>query len=432
MANVLQELLAAGLIDKLEGNDERFKKMAQAADSLAKTFRRSPALLIPAVLSALDGDLATNDPMIELAEKALLAEWETLQSVHTDKPIHIYRAILLTACAAVAQERNAAILWLTATDMLRFSHLGREEAVVVKLVSLFGDAAEQQDISLFAPLTKGARKSTDLPKLDLKEVTIDEVDRTVLFSEIGAASGKHNTQNGQFIEGKTHNRYWPNQPQHWAEDFANLMKDVLGERFDELGNACATELNGIHVALETAFKAQAQILQTSLLQAQSASTREQLRLDALWWYESLYSASAKMCYREMDPLAAAILMPLDLMAIMPSVTPTSVAYLLSEAVARLPNAGFETVVPLRDILERTSSLRGVIPHSMMDGFNLPTREGRLSLRDILRLALEGTGASATDLLHRARIAESSTISLPLLARALLRQEQAVRLTELTK
>ncbi|MBD9614934.1 hypothetical protein IB245_25780 [Pseudomonas sp. PDM02] len=57
MANVLQELLAAGLIDKLEGNDERFKKMTQAADSLAKAFKKNPALLIPAILTVLDGDV---------------------------------------------------------------------------------------------------------------------------------------------------------------------------------------------------------------------------------------------------------------------------------------------------------------------------------------------------------------------------------------
>lgn len=432
MANVLQELLAAGLIDKLEGNDERFKKMTQAVEGVAKALSATPALLIPAILTALDSDAATDDPLIEMAESALLAEWETLQSVHTDKPIHIYRAILLAACAAVAQERNAAILWLTASDTLRFSHLGREKSVVVKLISLFAETTEQQDISLLAPLKKTALKPADSIKLDLKEVTIDKVDRTALFGEIGAASAKHNAQNNLFVNGKTHNRYMPNQNQHWAEDFANLMKDVLGERFDNLGDSCAAELNGINEALEKALKKQAQEVQKSLAVAQSTSTREQVRLDALWWYESMYSASAKMSYREMDPLAAAILMPLDLISIMPTVTPTSVAYLLSEAVARLPNAGFETVLSLQNVLERTSSLRAVIPRSMMDSFNLPTRTGRLSLRDILRLALEDPAPSAVGLLKRARIAEDATISLPHLARALLRQEQAVRLTESIK
>lgn len=432
MANVLQEFLAVGLIDKLEGKDERFKKIAQAADALSEEFKKSPALLIPAILTVLSDDIAIDDPLIEMAEKALLAEWESMQSVHTDKPVHIYRAILLTACAAVAQDYNAAILWLTAADMLRFSHFGREESVVVELVSVFGAATEQQEISLYSPPTKGARKSVELPKLEMKKVTIKEVDRTTLFGEIGAAAGAHNALGLPFIAGMTHNRYWPNSPQHWAEDFATIMKDALGTRFDELGRACAAELVGMSKALEAAFKAQTQGLQTAISLAQSGSAREQVRLDALWWNESLYSASAKMSYREMDPLAAAILMPLDLIALMPSVTPTSVAYLLSEAVACLPNAGFETVLPLKDILERISSLRHVIPRSVLDEFSLPTREGRLSLRDILRLALEAPSANAADLLRRARIAEDAVISLPLLARALLRQEQALRLTELTK
>ncbi|QSB21381.1 hypothetical protein JN403_11395 [Pseudomonas sp. 15A4] len=432
MANMLQELLAAGLIDKLEGSDERFKKMTQAADELAKSFRNNPALLIPAILTALDRDISTNDPLIEMAETALLAEWETLQSVHTDKPIQIYRALLLTACAAAAQERNAAILWLTATDMLQFSQLGREKSAVFKLISSFGDETEQQDISLFAPSAKSARKATDLPKLNLKEIIIAEVDREVLFGEIGAATGPHNLQGTQYIAGKTHNRYWPGQNHHWGEDFANVMKDVLGERLDELGEACAAELNGIGEGLVTAFKAQSQGLQTAISLAQSGSTREQVRLDALWWYESMYSASAKMSYREMDPLAAAILMPLDLISIMPSVTPSSVAYLLSEAVARLPNAGFENVLALKDVLARVALLRKVIPDSRMEGFNPPTRAGRLSLRDIVRLALEDPSTPTRNLLDRARVPEDATISLPVLARALLRQEQAIRLAEVTK
>lgn len=432
MANVLQELLAAGLIDKLEGNDERFKKITQAADSLAKTFKSNPALLIPAILTVLAGDVATDDPLIGMAESALLAEWESMQSVHTDKPVHIYRALLLAACATVAQERNAAILWLTAADMLRFSNLGREEPVVVKLITQFGDAAEQQEIALFSPQARTARKSTDLPKLELKEVVIEEIDRVALYGEIGAASAQHNTKNVHFIQGVTHNRYWPNSPQHWAEDFANSMKDVLGKRFDELGDVFASEINGMNEAIEKAFKAQTQGLQTAITQAQSATTREQVRLDSLWWYESLYSTSAKMSYREIDPLAAAILMPLDLIAIMPLVTPTSVAYLLAEAVARLPNAGFENSVSLKEILERTSALRHTIPQDVMDAFRLPRREGRLSLRDILRLALEDTAASASDLLELSSIAEDATISLPLLSRILLRQEQAVRLSEPSK
>lgn len=431
MANVLQELLAAGLIDKLEGNDERFKKMTQAADNLAKAFKNSPTLLIPAILTVLNDKVATDDPLIGMAESALLTEWESMQSVHTDKPVHIYRALLLTACAAVAQERNAAILWLTAADMLRFSSLGREEAVVVKIIAQFGDATEQQDIALLAPQTKTVRKSTDLPKLELQEVVIEGVDRAALYGEIGAASGQHNAQNVQFIAGQ-HNRYWPNYSQHWADDFASLMKDVLGKRFDEIGKICASELNSMNEALEKAFKAQTQGLQTAIAQAQSASTREQVRLDSLWWYETLYSTSAKMSYREMDPLAAAILMPLDLIAIMPLVTPTSVAYLLSEAVARLPNAGFESTMSLKDVLERTYSLRQLIPQSAMDAFKVPKREGRLSLRDILRLALEDTKASASDLLQLSSIAEDATISLPLLSRTLLRQEQAVRLSESSK
>ena len=432
MANVLQELLAAGLIDKLEGSDERFKKMTQAADVLAENFRSNPKLLIPAILTALDSDIATDDPLIEMAEAALLAEWETLQSVHTDKPIQIFRALLLTACASVAQGHNAAILWLTATDMLQFAKLGRESSAVVRLISLFGDATEQQEISLFATSNKVTRKSADLPKFDVKTVTFAQVDRDALFREIGAATGPSNLQGVPYVSGKMNNRYWSNQNQHWGEDFANVMKDVLGEQFDEIGGVYASELNNICKALTSAFKAQSQGLQVSITEAYSGSTREQVRLDALWWYESMYSTAAKKSYREMDPLAATILMPLDLISIMPSVTPSSVAYLLSECVARLPKAGFEDVMPLKDIIERIALIREFIPVSRMAEFAQSTSTGRLSLRDIVRLALEGPSVSVSDLLHRARVPNDATISLPLLARALLRQEQAIRLAEVTK
>src|SRR5688500_824479 len=115
MAGLLTEFLAAGLIEKLDGKDERLAKMDRAATVVAEQLLGHRPGLIRAILAGLDPDVPARDPAIAQAELALVTEWKSMRSVHTSPPIGLFRAILLEACNQAAEgKNNAAILWLTA------------------------------------------------------------------------------------------------------------------------------------------------------------------------------------------------------------------------------------------------------------------------------------------------------------------------------
>lgn len=431
MANLLSELIAAGWIEKLDGQDERLEKLQRAAEFLAAEFKKEPQQLIPAILAALATDVTSDDPSIQQAEQALMGHWQTVASVHTDKPIGIYRALLLAGCAGAADGRNAAILWLTAVDMLPFSQLGRAETSIRKLLESFADAAESQAISLL-PDASRKRKAASLPALDFGEMQPYKIERKWLFTEIGAATGPQNSQNGNQPFKAEGNPHLANSPVPWTYEFANRMKDVIGALSDAVSEHALKQQQAIGGKIAEAFKAQSQILQEAITSAQNLQSSDQVRLDALWWYESLYSPSMRQSYRDIDPFLAMVMMPLDLLAITPAVTPASVAYVLSEAVGRLPGAGFDHAVPLSDLLTSVSRLRGEVPVDSLQDFTLPSGGGRLSLRDLVRLALSQDNLPTAELLKRAYIPAEAAMTAPQLARAILRQEQAARLAGVKK
>lgn len=424
MANVLQQFLAAGLIDKIGGDDDRLTKMERAAATIAEAFKKDATLLIPAILAVLDGTAVADDPVIRLAESALLAEWKTLASVHTDAPINIYRAILAMACEAVAHDKIAAILWLAAADILPFCRLGKEAPIVSRLVSGFAEKAELYAVSrLSSPQRK--KRGGDVLAFKLPEIEPFEVDEDALRLAIGNATMPAPAGN-QY--GPNQNRYWIHQnPQQWAQDFIDRMAPALLDRFNAVGEHLTESEQRIAEAITSAFDALAKSMQETITTSESFVGGEQVRLDTVWWYESLYSPSLRKSYREVAPAAAAALMPLDLIAITPAVSPASVGYVLSEAVARLPDAGYDRRAPLVDVLRNVMAARTELPAQVIESMPPTPSAGRLSLRDIIRLALTGASTEPADLLRRARLPADAEISLPHFARAMMRQEQAARI-----
>lgn len=142
MTKVLIAFLNAGLIEKVDGDDERLKKMERAATSLAKALQAEPPQLVGTILAALDPEVSANDPAILRADGALAAEWAALRSIHPSPPINLLRAILLDACSQVKADQHAAILWLTGADTLPLVHLGREEPIVRDVLATLAKRTE--------------------------------------------------------------------------------------------------------------------------------------------------------------------------------------------------------------------------------------------------------------------------------------------------
>lgn len=437
MSTLLSQLLTAGLIDNLDGRDDRFEKLERAALALATKFQAQPSLLIGGLLAGLDPDIEVADPLITLASESLAAEWKTAKTVYPSPPVHLYRAILLEACHQSAEGKNAGILWLTAANTLPMMHLGREEMAVRQAVTVFAEKAEK--LALLSPPLPMAGKVTPLGVAAPATVLTSEprkVDRAAFVLKV-AGSVFSSYRNGAKLQNP--NTVHPSQdPQNWSWHFADRMAALLADEFDalaanftDLQQQFAQQLQSTSESLtqgltEVLTQQQEWVQQT--IEASAIRQRaEQVRLNSLWWAEALYSPSLKLSYRELEPTLAAIAMAADLLKAVQVPTPASVAYLLTETVNKLPGAGFVEKRSLKEHLEHLRSQRSNLPRGWLDALSLPPTEGRLSLRDLVVLALGDREWTSEALLKRAGLKPEVSMSLPTLAQAMFRQEQALQL-----
>lgn len=437
MAQLLTDLLAAGLIEKLDGDDERFEKMERAAKAVAEELRAKPPQMIRAILAGLDPDVPADDPAIAQAHRALVAEWKSMSSVYTSPPVGLLRAILLDACTQAGEGRNAAILWLTATDTLPLVRLGKEEAPVRQALKALAERTET--VALAVP-EMPANRPLATPKMSepapaVKVETTRIVDRQSLLMRVAATVGP-NYRNTPLQDANQHSPR--DGVMHWSWDFAERMHKVLADELDAIAADVDKSLSefvkqsyvnraALLTLVKTELAHQQQWIQSTLESSARRQQAEQHRLNALWWSEALYSPSLRCGYRELKPQLAAVVMAIDLLKEVSAPSPASVSYLLAETVHRLPAAGFDQQCPLQEILGALREARSQLPNGWLDDLDPATAEGRLSLRDLIVLALGDRELNLTKAMQRAGLRNEIAMNLPALARAVFRQEQAVQI-----
>jgi hypothetical protein len=415
MTNLLTELLSIWHIENINGHDERFEKIQQAAETLANTLCQQPKQLIPAILAGLSPNISTEDPAIMQAEEALIAEWKTVRTVFSDSPVNLLRAILLVACQQAAEEENnAAILWLTAADTLPLLKLGKEEPVIRNLLKTWATSTEKLAIAGFLSSDEEQSPSVtfELPKLKSGEAP--KVDRNGLLEKVTASVGAGG------------NRYQPNQGQAWSNDFAPLMKDLLADELDSLATKLQKSQTEYLTKLAQSINAVLESQQNWIVQTRQS---EQIRINALWWSEALYSSSLQRGYRELSPTLASAVMAIDLLNTVSKPAPASVSYLLVETVNRLPKANFEQKLPLTELFKTLKN--HPLSKEWLKQLTSPPETGCLSLRDAAVLILNGQETQIDNVIQRTGADSTFALSLPHFAQALFRQEQAMQLAEVT-
>lgn len=147
MDAILDSFLSLGLIESIDGNDERYAKIEQAAQKLAEYYREERDQLIPAILCGLNPNVSLDELPINKAKELLQNEWKAFLTAYTDEPVNLYRSIILEACSQVSEEdNNAAIMWLTACDVFPLLRCGKEEKVLRSFLQSLGRTAEQNAI----------------------------------------------------------------------------------------------------------------------------------------------------------------------------------------------------------------------------------------------------------------------------------------------
>ncbi len=438
MTKLFSELLATGMVTNLGGDDERLAKMEQAAADLAKQFREHPRELIDAVLAGLALDVHEDDPTIQATESALLAHWKTMRSVHTDRPVQLLRAIQLEACAQAADAGHAAIVWLTAVDTLPLVRLGREAACVRDWIAGLASRVEKKALMVPGLPTEAPPAIPRIEPVPVGQAPQPyKVDRGQLRKRVGATAGPNNQKSQAYPEP---NPYWPQTGgSNWSWEFTERMHVLLADELEAVAAEVRAKQADLHAKLGDAQTKFATALNGALTQHQQwtrdaiaasevRQKADQLRLNALWWSEALYSPSLHRSYRELPAALAAVVMALDLLAEVSIPSPASVGFLLAETVRRLDG---ETQ-PFEKFLIALREARADLPRDVLRVLEGPPEVGRFSVRDLIALALGDQEWNPAGAIKRAGLPPDLSLDLPRIAHAVFRQEQALRLARGTK
>lgn len=442
MSELLKELNKNGLIEKLDGDDGRFAKIEKAADKFAQELKENRQLLIRAILAGIDPDIPANDPTITQAEDALYQEWPSVRSIHTDPPVLLYRYILLDACNQAADGLNTVILWNTIADALPFVRLGKEESIIHNIIMDWVINLEKHLISTSNLHSLNLR---DIDPVNIKDFGIHEIekiesheiDNDVILKRVSAASGP-NYRNKPNDENP--NQYWSTQQSHWSWEFADRLSGLLTEQINLIYENISNDQNSLVGQIEYNIKEQLSNTNKLLLAHHdrlikaSQKIAEQhsigrMRLNTLWWCEALYSSSLRCSYRGVSSIIAAAVMPFDLLVEVKLPTPASVSHILAETVSKLSEASYGKHYNFTEILSQLINNYKLLPETLKQNIAHPPKEGRLSIRDLIVSILLNHDHNIESLTQRSGLSQDAQISLPRLAQAIFRQEQAVRLSQ---
>ena len=423
--SVLQELLNIGLV-RVGPDDAIFSKIKTASSAFVKTMAEDPSLVVPATLIALDTDVSEDDPLYTSVERLLVEEWNTLRNTHVDRPCEILRSIIIDSLAEATRTSHeiAGIVWNSAASRLRHGHvrIGKAREVVQRILEDASDSAETEATrraGLVAPTTRRRPRKTVSahPSFGIDAaISSDEVIANIT-SSAGPSDPTGTTINDA-------NPYWPDSGAAWSLEFAPRMTDAvvsaINLAIDRIGRSVEEKLPGEFVALENRLGDK----YDEVVQVQSGS---QMRMDVLWWSESLYSPSQRLGYHDLPPSVAAVTAAIDLMSIVPPLAPASVTYVLGETVRRI--ARILHTDARRCITDFLADLACFRMEFGVDLAGPVCNHSRGPLICLVHDAISGRDVSSEDIRVRAGVDGGKDLSLPDFAMWIFRELQALRLVE---
>lgn len=327
----LLNFLEIGVID-LKGDDTKLEKLRATAKDLSAVLRKAPSKTASFTMVAADPHVAAEDPAVEEAMAALRKQWETVANAFSKRPVAILRAILLDAIVQAARSDDAiAVAFVnTARNALAYAETSDEAEIwreaVGEIETKVDTRAEAEwatpEMVTIDPLqyTPPARVGTDYEA--------PTVDQSALKAKIHSAAGPWGPT--------APNQYQSNNPQPWAQEFANKMSVAIAETLNGMAEELAPAPVDLSGPLSALAKAVTVHVDKALASFSGATAGLQRRTNLLWWKEALYSPSVHASYLDVPPFEASALMALDLHEQVPTYSPASVSAFLREAIRCLP------------------------------------------------------------------------------------------------
>lgn len=349
-ADILIRFLRAGLIN-VGGDDAKLERLKETASDLAASLKKSPSKAAAFALIAFDPKAPTEDPVVVEALEALQSRWATYVNTFSGTPVTVIRAVLLQALVqAAAEEDSVGVSFVaSARNALPFMEAGHERGIwsdVITDVEYRVDARAQAEWATPESITVPTLTLSTLEPITITS-TPTTINKAYLASRIEAAVGPNNAA-GQATSG---NQYWPNQGQHWAQQFAPKLTDLLAEALTAVAKGNAIAPLDLSAPLNGLIQAMSAYVDGTLKAVSGATAGLQRRTNLIWWKESLFSPSAGASYRGLPGATAAALMAFDLHKQVPTFSPASVAAFLHEAVLVLPTLDPKQGHSIRDLID---------------------------------------------------------------------------------
>lgn len=354
-------------------NEQHIKTDAQEnIDSLRKavkevekylTRKKIKSEFIPFLLVALDPMVNGSDPVVQQVEAIIIKNWPTFKNsvaATNDTSTTYVRAVILESLYQLSKNNaaTAALLWLTARDVIGYYQLDGEARAVS---GLFQELADQVEINgreawgVNQTLQSNNLKEVEIPISTLKAAQIDtEALRLQLLDAMVHAGWSQHAGGGKNPHTQGQNGWqWPMyMAENSATGIAQVVNSALSQQAKLLSSVTSsiqTNLGEYLSQLHPLFEA----LSNSIVNSITANNK---RGELLWWKQSLYSRSLNASYRSLDQLSAAVSMAHDLAEQVEPIYPESLDYLLRETLKDVHGDQTAEEKPLIDWLESSLSL----------------------------------------------------------------------------
>lgn len=322
------------------------------------TRRKERAEIIPYTLIAFDPKAKDSDPVVQQVETIIIKKWPAFKNSVTatmDKSTTYVRAVILESLSQLSKDdvATAALIWLTARDVIGHYQLGLEESVISGLLQELANRTEENGQAVWGISSKLQATEFKGADVSISGVKATQVDEEKLRSSINDAimyDGWGGKNPGFAHQG---NQTWSNHAiLHLSKGITEEMNRVISDHTKSL-SSIPTSIQKYLDTYFTQLQPFFEDLNASLASSISANDK---RSKLLWWKQSLYSRSLNTSYRSLDPLNAAVVMALDLAEQVEAICPESVDYLLRETLKDVHREQAEEERLLTDWLLDSSNL----------------------------------------------------------------------------
>lgn len=318
--DVITELLRASLLSDLGDDEERVRRVRDAASLFGSQLAGESVALLPnAVLAAFDENTPPDSMILEAAAAALLDCWETFRNAFAGPPAELLRAVTL-AGVVTAADRDAAILnaaRYTLRNVVERVQTGRWSGQAQALLATWEQVTRGDIGAIWAP--SPAEAVFKMPSIsDLDPISFTNSGLVAKVKEIADNGGNYQTFH------------------------QNLQPELTGivDSLISLSNTTGTEAQQQVIAHLRKFAASlGSAVRASLAAQDRGVAAARLRVDLLWWRQTGYSDGADRLYSELSgPAEIAVAAASDLHRLVADIAPRAVEHLLADLVATTAGA----------------------------------------------------------------------------------------------